>query len=255
MQFNSIDFAVFLPIVYLLYWIVFNKNIRVRNIFILFASYFFYAWWDWRFLSLIIFITCVDYFTTRMIFKNDSIKIKRLFLFISLFFDIGILFFFKYYDFFIQSFSSAFTLLGKKFGFVTLNIVLPLGISFYIFQTLSYVFDVYHEKIEPARDITVYATFLSFFPKLIMGPIEKPVNLLPQFSEEKKFDYNKTIDGLRQSTARLFNFDLMKNFNYPYFSRNIAEFWRRWHISLTQWLTVYVFLPIQMEFRDSESFW
>ena len=306
MQFNSIDFAVFLPIVYILYWSIFNRNIKIRNLFLLTASYFFYGWWDWRFLFLIIFVTCVDFYTTRMMVKNDSIKKKRLFLFISLFTDIGLLFFFKYFNFFTQSFSEAYTLFGKRLDFTTLNIILPLGISFYIFQTLSYVFDVYYEKIEPTKDIIIYSAFLSFFPKLVMGPIEKPGNLLPQFTMEKKFDYDKTIDGLREilwglfkkiviadncavyvntifdnykhyngitlllgailyavqiycdfsayseiaiGVGRLLGFDLMRNFAYPYFARNMAEFWRRWHISLTKWLTDYIFLPVQMKYR------
>ncbi|OGU30150.1 MAG: acyltransferase [Ignavibacteria bacterium GWA2_35_9] len=306
MQFNSIDFAIFLPIVYFLYWLVFNKSLRLQNLFLLFCSYFFYAWWDWRFLFLIIGITVVDFFTARQIYKSDSIKTQRFFLWISIIFNLGFLFFFKYYNFFVENFVAGFSLLGIEFNVSTLNILLPLGLSFYVFQSLSYVFDVYLGKIEPTRNIIVYASFLSFFPKLVMGPIEKPGNILPQFSNERKFDYGKTIDGLRQilwglfkkiviadncavyvndifsnynhysgstlfvgallyafqiycdfsgysdiaiGTARLFSFDLMRNFAYPYFSRNISEFWRRWHISLTQWLTNYIFPPIQMKYR------
>ena len=307
MLFNSIDFAIFLPIVFLLYWFVFNKNTKIQNFFLLIASYFFYAWWDWRFLFLIVFITCVDFFTTHMMVKYESINKKRLFLIISITANLGLLFFFKYYNFFMESFAGAFSLFGTKVDFVTINIILPLGISFYIFQSLSYVFDVYLEKIEPTKSIVVYAAFLSFFPKLVMGPIEKPSNILPQFYRERKFNYDKAVDGFRQilwglfkkiviadncavivnnifgnyqnfngstlllgavlfafqiycdfsgysdmaiGVARLFNFDLMQNFAYPYFSRNIAEFWRRWHISLTKWLTDYIFLPTQMKFRN-----
>ena len=311
MQFNSFDFAVFLPIVFLIYWFVFNKNLKMQNFFLLASSYFFYAWWDWRFLFLIIFITCVDYFTTRMMVRYSPIKVKRLLLFTSLFANLGLLFFFKYYNFFIESFISSFTLLGIKFKVFPLNIILPLGISFYIFQSLSYVFDVYLEKIEPTKNIIIYALFISFFPKLVMGPIEKPSHLLPQFFKLRKFNYNLASDGTRQmlwgffkkmviadnlapkvdyifknheslpasvivlgivffafqiycdfsgysdiaiGCSRLLGFNIMDNFRYPYFSRNIADFWRRWHISLTRWLTDYIFLPIQMKFRNLKLF-
>ncbi|MBT4338459.1 MAG: MBOAT family protein [Bacteroidetes bacterium] len=301
MLFNSIEFAIFLPIVFLLYWSVVSKNIKIQNSFLLIASYVFYGWWDWRFLSLIIFSSFVDYLVGRGLSKTAEKSKRLLLLLISIFVNLGFLGFFKYFDFFAESFSEAFTLLGSHIEISRLNIILPVGISFYTFQTLSYSIDVYKRKLEPTKDIISFFTFVSFFPQLVAGPIERATNLLPQFYKKRIFDYSKAVDGTRQilwglfkkmviadncanyandifnnytdysgsllllgvvyfafqiygdfsgysdiaiGTSRLFGFNLKQNFNFPYFSRDIAEFWRRWHISLSTWFRDYVYIPL-----------
>ncbi len=300
MLFNSIDFAIFLPIVFILYWLL-NRNLRLQNLLIVVASYVFYGWWDWRFLSLIIFSSIVDYSVGIALESSEKKYARKLLLMTSIMVNIGFLGFFKYFNFFSESFAEAFTILGYSFNAQTLNIILPVGISFYTFQTLSYSIDVYRNKLEPTRDIVAFFAFVSFFPQLVAGPIERATNLLPQFYRKRSFDYHKAVDGLRQilwglfkkiviadnaavfandifansydyhgstlllgafffafqiygdfsgysdiaiGTARLFGFDLMRNFAYPYFSRDIAEFWRRWHISLSTWFRDYVYIPL-----------
>ena len=301
MLFNSIDFAIFLPIVFILYWFVTNKNFKIQNFTIVVVSYIFYGWWDWRFLLLIIFSTLVDYFVALRLLKQENAKSRKIVLLISIIVNLGFLGFFKYYNFFIQNFVSAFTVFGKEMSANTLNIILPVGISFYTFQTLSYTIDVYHKKIQTTKSIIAYAAFVSFFPQLVAGPIERATHLLPQFLTKRTFNYNKGVCGLQQilwgffkkiviadncakyanlifsnptdytgstlvigalfftfqiygdfsgysdiaiGTAKLFGFDLKKNFNFPYFSTNIAEFWRRWHISLSAWFKDYVYIPL-----------
>jgi alginate O-acetyltransferase complex protein AlgI len=301
MLFNSIEFAIFLPIVFLLYWFVTNKNLKLQNAFLILASYFFYGWWDWRFLSLIIFSSSVDYLIGIALSKQGDAKKRKLLLLASIAVNIGFLAFFKYFNFFADSFASAFTLLGVPFEPTRLNIILPVGISFYTFQTLSYTIDVYRRKLEPTKDALSFYAFVSFFPQLVAGPIERATNLLPQFYKKRQFDHEKAVDGMRQilwglfkkmviadncavyvnavfanpsdypastlllgaiffafqiygdfsgysdiaiGTSRLFGFNLMRNFAYPYFSRDIAEFWRRWHISLSTWFRDYVYIPI-----------
>jgi len=301
MLFNSIEFAIYLPIVFLIYWFVTNKNLKLQNAFLILASYFFYGWWDWRFLSLIIFSSLVDYLIGICLSKQENINKRKLLLLTSISVNIGFLGFFKYFNFFADSFASAFTLLGVPFEATRLSIILPVGISFYTFQTLSYTIDVYRRKLEPTRDPLSFFAFVSFFPQLVAGPIERATNLLPQFYKKRRFDYDKAVDGLRQilwglfkkmviadncavyvnevfsnsadypgstlllgtiffafqiygdfsgysdiaiGTSRLFGFNLMKNFAYPYFSRDIAEFWRRWHISLSTWFRDYVYIPL-----------
>lgn len=301
MLFNSLDFAIFLPLVFLIYWFVLGKNLKIQNIFVLLASFIFYGWWDWRFLSLLIVSTLVDYFVGRALKSSDNEKKRKAFLVISLAVNLGILGFFKYFNFFVESFTDAFSLFGKGLNTGTLNIVLPVGISFYTFQTLSYSIDVYRRKLEPTKDFIAFAAFVSFFPQLVAGPIERASNLLPQFYSKRKFDSSQAIDGLRQilwglfkkmviadrcavfaneifnnsesytgfvlvlgavffafqiygdfsgysdiaiGTARLFGFSLMRNFAFPYFSRDIAEFWRRWHISLSTWFRDYLYIPL-----------
>jgi len=300
MLFNSLDFAIFLPIVFTLYWLL-NKNLRLQNLLVVIASYVFYGWWDWRFLSLIVFSSIVDYSVGTALNKTKAGTKRRLLLFTSIFVNIGFLGFFKYFDFFSQSFVDAFSFLGYTFSTQSLNIILPVGISFYTFQTLSYSIDVYRRKLKPTRDAVAFFAFVSFFPQLVAGPIERATNLLPQFYKKRQFDYFKAVDGLRQilwglfkkiviadnaatfvndifansadyggstlllgafffafqiygdfsgysdiaiGTARLFGFNLMRNFAYPYFSRDIAEFWRRWHISLSTWFRDYVYIPL-----------
>jgi len=301
MLFNSIDFAIFLPIVFLLYWFVAKGNIKFQNIVLLLASYVFYAWWDWRFLFLILFSTLVDFFVGKGLGENTNPQKRKLLLWTSIIVNLGFLGFFKYYNFFLENFVSAFSFFGAEINPQSLNIILPVGISFYTFQTLSYTIDVYRKKIAPTNDLIAFGTFVSFFPQLVAGPIERASNLLPQFAKNRVFDRHKAVDGLRQilwglfkkiviadssaqlaneifnnsdsypgsalflgvfffafqiygdfsgysdiaiGTARLFGFDLKQNFAFPYFSRDIAEFWRRWHISLSTWFRDYLYIPL-----------
>jgi len=198
MLFNSLNYAIFLPIVYLLYWFVFNRNITVRNIFLLVASYIFYAFWDWRFVSLIILSSFVDFFIGLGMKYNpdDRPKRRKMLLILSLVFNFGILGFFKYYNFFMDSFIEAFSFLGKNFNFTTLKIILPVGVSFYTFQSLSYTIDVYNKKFEPTTKLFNFLAFVCFFPQLVAGPIERAKHMLPQFAEKKVFDYETTRSGL-----------------------------------------------------------
>lgn len=301
MFFNSLDFAVFLPTVFILYWFVFNYNLKLQNILIILSSYIFYGWWDWRFLALIIFSTIVDFFVGIGLSKQKNTTGRIALLWISIIVNLGFLGFFKYFNFFVDSFVDAFTFFGGNIKPNSLNIILPVGISFYTFQTLSYTIDVYKGKIEPTKDIIAFASFVTFFPQLVAGPIERAINLLPQFYKPRVFDYSKASDGMRQiiwglfkkiviadncavyandiftnyhdyqgstliiggiffafqiygdfsgysdiaiGTARLFGFNLMQNFAFPYFSRDIAEFWRRWHISLSTWFRDYLYFPL-----------
>ena len=301
MLFNSIDFAIFLPIVFLLYWFVTNKNLTLQNLLLVAASYIFYGWWNWRFLSLILFSTIVDYSIGLKLDSAKNQKSRNILLWISIFVNLGLLGFFKYYNFFVDNFITAFSFFGKDIQYRSLDIILPVGISFYTFQTLSYTIDVYKGKLAPTKDFIAFAAFVSFFPQLVAGPIERATQFLPQFYRKRHFDYSQAIDGLRQilwglfkkvviadrcaefaneafnnsanmngsslalgaiffafqiygdfsgysdiaiGAARLFNFNLMRNFNFPYFSRDVAEFWRRWHISLSTWFRDYVYIPL-----------
>jgi len=301
MLFNSIDFAIFLPIVFIIYWLVLGKNYKLQNVLIVLASYVFYSWWDWKFTSLILFSTLVDYFVGIALSKTDERKKRLILLWTSIGVNLGFLGFFKYYNFFLDNFIAAFTIMGTEFNATSLSIILPVGISFYTFQTLSYTIDVYRKKMEPTNNIVSFAAFVSFFPQLVAGPIERATHLLPQFYKKRTFDYDNAISGLRQilwglfkkiviadncamyaniifgnsaeysgstlvlgalfftfqiygdfsgysdiaiGTSRLFGFDLMKNFAFPYFSRDIAEFWRRWHISLSTWFRDYLYIPL-----------
>lgn len=301
MLFNSIDFVVFLPLVFILYWFVFNKNLKLQNALLVAASYVFYGWWDWRFLSLILFSTLIDFFVGIGLGKEENQGKRKILLWTSILVNLGFLGFFKYFNFFLDNFVEAFTLMGMPFETRALSIVLPVGISFYTFQTLSYSIDVYRRKLEPTRDFISFAAFVSFFPQLVAGPIERATHLLPQFYKDRTFNRNQAVDGLRQilwgffkklviadncaeyanlifnnsadyngstlvlgalffafqiygdfsgysdiaiGTSRLFGFNLTKNFAFPYFSRDIAEFWRRWHISLSTWFRDYLYIPL-----------
>ena len=300
MLFNSFEFLFFLPTVFVLYWFVF-KRIQNQNILLLIASYVFYGWWDWRFLILILLSTIVDYSISLSLEKVDNNKYRKYLLWLSLVFNLGLLGFFKYFNFFIDNWVEAWATLGVQMNRSSLNIILPVGISFYTFQTLSYSIDVYRNKLKPTKNFISFASFVSFFPQLVAGPIERATNLLPQFYKKRTFNYELAVSGLKlilwglfkkiviadncaiyvneifgtyedQSsltlilgavyfafqiygdfsgysdiaigTARLFGFKLMRNFNYPYFSRDIAEFWRRWHISLSTWFRDYVYIPL-----------
>jgi len=306
MLFNSVTFLLFLVTVFVLYWFVLQRNLKIQNLFIIVASYVFYGWWDWRFLILIIFTSFCSWLCGIAMQRADNQNYPRLFtrkfLNISnIVVNLGILGVFKYFNFFVESFVSAFASLGINLQSHTLNIILPVGISFYTFQALSYTIDVYKRKIEPTKDVIAFFAFIGFFPLLVAGPIERAKNLLPQFYVKRKFDYDKSVDGMRQilwglfkkmviadncavlvndifsnyqtlpgstlllgaiffafqiygdfsgysdiaiGTARLFGLNAMRNFNFPYFSRDIAEFWRRWHISLTTWFRDYVYIPL-----------
>jgi alginate O-acetyltransferase complex protein AlgI len=301
MLFNSIDFAIFLPIVFLLYWFVAQKNLKLQNALIVVTSYMFYGWWDWRFLSLILFSTIVDYTVGRKLRTVKKEFKRKVLLWTSIIVNLGFLGFFKYYNFFLENFVDAFSLFGMQIKANSLNIILPVGISFYTFQTISYTIDVYKKKLKPTSEFITFAAFVSFFPQLVAGPIERASNLLPQFKKNRIFDYHQAADGMRQilwgffkkiviadncaifadqifnnytdysgstlvlgaiffafqiygdfsgysdiaiGTARLFGFNLMQNFAFPYFSRDIAEFWRRWHISLSTWFRDYLYIPL-----------
>lgn len=299
MLFNSIEFAIFLPVVFVLYWFVFNRNLKLQNLFVVVASYVFYGWWDWRFLLLIAFTSFCSWGSGLLIEKyKDAPKKAKTISVLNIVLNLLILGIFKYYDFFAREFAELF---GLSSDGLLLNIILPVGISFYTFQALSYSIDVYRGKLEPTRDVIQFFAFVSFFPQLVAGPIERATNLLPQFAKPRQFDYDTAVDGMRQilwglfkkmvvadncaiyvdqvfstyqtqsgstllvaavlftfqiygdfsgysdiaiGTAKLFGIKLMRNFNVPYFSRDIAEFWRRWHISLTTWFRDYVYIPM-----------
>ena len=305
MLFNSIQFAIFLPVVFLLYWFVFDRfisrskwQLRLQNAFVVVASYVFYGWWDWRFLLLIAFTSFCSWGSGLLIGEAKTKKEAKTWTTLNIVLNLGILALFKYYDFFVAEFAQLFHLSTDG---LLLKVILPVGISFYTFQALSYSIDVYRGKIEPTKDIVAFFAFISFFPQLVAGPIERATNLLPQFLKKREFDYDTAVDGLRQilwglfkkivvadncavyvdevfknypgqsgstlllaaifftfqiygdfsgysdiaiGTAKLFGIKLMRNFNVPYFSRDIAEFWRRWHISLTTWFRDYVYIPL-----------
>lgn len=304
MLFSSIEFAFFLPIVFLIYWAIGYAHIkdtlklRLQNAFVVIASYVFYGWWDWRFLLLIAFTSFCSWGSGLLIGRATSQNKAKAWTATNIVINLAILAIFKYYDFFVSEF-------GQLFGISTdsllLRIILPVGISFYTFQALSYSIDVYRKKIEPTKDIIAFFAFIAFFPQLVAGPIERATNLLPQFLSNRKFSYDQGVDGMHQilwglfkkivvadncatyvdqvwatydtqtgstlllaailftfqiygdfsgysdiaiGTAKLFGINLMRNFNNPYFSRDIAEFWRRWHISLTTWFRDYVYIPL-----------
>lgn len=301
MLFNSLDFAVFLPVVFLLYWALRGAHRHAGNVVLLVASYVFYGWWDVRFLGLIAFSTFVDYFLGRALDSTLHEGRRKALLWTSLGVNLGLLGYFKYANFFLAQLDGAFSLLGQPIDAGRLDIILPVGISFYTFQTLSYTLDVYNRRLVATRDPIAFATYVSFFPQLVAGPIERATNLLPQFATPRVFSQPLAVDGLRQilwglfkkvviadncaeqvdrifgsydtqdgstlllgavlfafqiygdfsgysdiaiGTARLFGFSLMRNFAFPYFSRDIAEFWRRWHISLSTWFRDYLYVPL-----------
>ena len=302
MLFNSLEFFIFLPIVFILYWYIINKNLNLQNSLLLIASYVFYGWWDYRFLSLIALSTIVDYIVGLSIHNADTKANKKYWLILSMLFNLGLLGFFKYYNFFIDSWVDLISSFGYSIENTwTLKVILPVGISFYTFQTMSYSIDIYREKLAPTKNFIAFAAFVSFFPQLVAGPIERASNLLPQILKKRKFDKDLAIKGIEQivwgmfkkvviadsiapivndifnnydsfsggtlitgaiffavqiycdfsgysdiaiGTAKLFGFNLMTNFNFPYFSRSIAEFWRKWHISLSTWFRDYLYIPL-----------
>ena len=302
MLFNSFEFMLFLPIVFLLYWFVFKPR-RLQNLFLVVASYVFYGWWDWRFLLLIALTSACSYASGLLLEHYEGKrKAQKIVSASNIVLNLLILGVFKYYNFFVESLEALFaSLLNYHLDWVTINVILPVGISFYTFQALSYTIDVYQKKLPATHDIVEFFAYISFFPQLVAGPIERATNLLPQFQRDRQFDYVKAVDGMRQmlwgflkklvvadncasvvnvywdqyhnlpgltlfllgvlftfqiycdfsgysdiaiGCARLFGFNLMRNFNYPYFSRSIPDFWRRWHISLTTWFRDYIYFPL-----------
>ncbi|MDX9750951.1 MAG: MBOAT family protein [Flavobacteriales bacterium] len=301
MLFDSLDFALFFPLVFVLYWFVTKRSLRVQNIMLLAASYYFYACWDWRFLFLLAFSTALDHVSGLLIHAGRTKARKRTWLIISVGINLGFLGLFKYYNFFAESFADLMGVFGLAMDPVLLSVVLPVGISFYTFHGLSYVFDVYNERIKPVRNVVDYALFVGFFPLLVAGPIERATHLLPQLQKPRTFRREQAVSGLRQllwglfkkmviadgcgvlvngifadpaahgpgtlalgavlfafqiygdfsgysdialGTARLLGIELLQNFSFPYFSRDIAEFWRRWHISLSSWFRDYLYIPL-----------
>ncbi|WP_218841802.1 MBOAT family O-acyltransferase [Winogradskyella ursingii] len=287
----------------MLYWFVFKKNLKYQNLLVIIASYIFYGWWDWRFLFLIIFSTLLDFYVGQQIFKNlDEKKKAKYWLWLSVACNVGLLGFFKYYNFFIDSFVDMFSAFGYEMKSTwTLRIILPVGISFYTFQTMSYSFDIYYKKLKPTKDVVSFAAFVAFFPQLVAGPIERASNLLSQITNTRTFKYEQATSGLKLilwgffkklviadslapivddifanygtypastlilgvvlfsfqvygdfsgytdiaiGTAKLFGIELMSNFKFPNFSRNVAEYWQRWHISLSTWFRHYLYIPM-----------
>lgn len=197
MLFNSTEFLLFFPIVFALYWLVNNKNLKLQNGLILVSSYIFYGWWDYRFLSLIMISTVADYFIGLSIHRSDNDKRRKTLLWASMLFNLGILCFFKYFNFFIDSFVELFSILGYEITSIwALNIILPVGISFYTFQTMSYSIDIYQKKLQPTEDFIAFASFVAFFPQLVAGPIEKAHNFLPQFLNKRQLQFDEFKSGL-----------------------------------------------------------
>ena len=301
MLFNSFDFLLFLPIVFLLYWFVF-KSRKIQNLFLVAASYVFYGWWDWRFLFLIAITSICSYASGILLERYEGRrKWQWMVSFANITLNLLILGVFKYYNFFMESFEGLFRSIGYQIDWVTLDVILPVGISFYTFQALSYTIDVYKKKLPATHDIVEFFAYICFFPQLVAGPIERATNLLPQFQHNRTFNYDRAVDGAKQilwgfvkkiliadrcaiivdfywnqyqdlpgltlfilgvlftfqiycdfsgysdiaiGCAKLFGIQLTKNFDNPYFSRSIPEFWRRWHISLMTWFRDYIYIPL-----------
>jgi len=308
MIFNSTEFLIFFIIVFSLYYFVAKEKTRVQNILLLFASYVFYAWANWKILPLLAVITACFYGLGIVVFEAKTEKRKQLFTIAGVILGIGILLYFKYVNFFISSFKELFENFGLQTNLHTFNIILPIGISFYTFRLLSYIIDIQRGKFEPTRDVIVFATYVAFFPCILSGPIDRPGTLIPQLQNKRTFDYSLAVDGMRQilwglfkkvvvadncavfvnqvfdgefrmqtcgalllaagfysfqlyadfsgysdmaiGLAKLLGLRVTKNFDYPFFAQNIAEYWRKWHISLTSWLTDYVFMPLNIKWRD-----
>jgi D-alanyl-lipoteichoic acid acyltransferase DltB (MBOAT superfamily) len=301
MLFNSLNFALFLPIVFVCYWYFTKGNLRLQNILLLVCSYFFYSCWNWKFLFLLIFSTLLDFYTGIKMCDAENTKAKKFWFWLSVSINLSFLGVFKYYNFFVESFADALSNLGINYNPWTLSVILPVGISFYTFHGLSYVIDIYKGRIKAEKNFIDYSLFVSFFPLLVAGPIERATHLLPQIQNKREFNYGRAVDGLRQilwglfkkvviadqcaeyanqifnhsmdysgstlvigaiffafqiygdfsgysdialGTARLFGIELLRNFAFPYFSRDIAEFWRRWHISLSTWFRDYLYIPL-----------
>ncbi len=301
MLFNSLQFLLFLPVVFTIYWLANKKGLSLQNVLLLFVSYFFYASWNWRFLFLLIFSTGLDYFTGLKMFNANTSYEKKIWFWLSIGVNLGFLGIFKYYNFFASSFATLLAGMGVHTSFWALQVILPVGISFYTFHGLSYVIDIYKRRIEPEKNIVTYALFVSYFPILVAGPIERATHLLPQIKTQRNFNYTLAVQGIKQiiwglfkkvvvadncaffvnqlfsnptgysspelwmgmilfafqiygdfsgysdialGTSKLFGIELLRNFNFPYFAKDIADFWRRWHISLTTWFRDYLYIPL-----------
>ncbi len=303
MLFDSLEYFVFFPVVFVLYWLVFNSTLLLRNLFLLAVSYLFYGWWDPRFLLLIIMSSGVDYWCGLQLDKTAQPTRRKVYLWTSIAFNLGILATFKYFNFFTESLAQGLSMLNMDISFTTLDVVVPVGISFYTFQTMSYTIDVYRKKMPATHNWLTFFCYVSFFPQLVAGPIERARKLVPQFERRHSFSYTNATEGARFilwglfkkiviadalglavniifdmpeyfrgselylgslffgmqlycdfsaysdiaiGSAKMLGFDLMRNFKYPFFSFNVVEFWRRWHISLTTWLRDYVFNAINI---------
>ena len=301
MFFNSFHFALFLPLVFILYWWLGSKSKSYQNYILIAASYYFYSCWDWRFLFLLVFSTLLDYFSAIQIEKSEDRLQRKMWLWLCVSINLGFLGIFKYYNFFASSFAELLTDIGFKTNPLLLDLILPVGISFYTFHGLSYIIDIYYKRIQSERNFVDYSLFVSYFPLLVAGPIERATHLLPQVKVKRTFNFEKAKEGVYQivwglvkkvviadscavyaneifnnypsmnsyslllgavyfafqiygdfsgysdialGTSKLFGIDLLRNFNYPYFSRDIAEFWRRWHISLSSWFRDYLYIPL-----------
>ncbi|WP_271783558.1 MBOAT family O-acyltransferase [Aquimarina algiphila] len=310
MVFNSLDFVVFIIPVFLLYWLVFSKSNIYQNLFLLAVSIFFYAWADWRFLILLLGSTLINYYLGLKIYRTPEDRKKSIFLYIGLVFNVGLLLYFKYFNFFYEGFYEILNVFGSTSTYNSLVILLPLGISFFTFQTLGYLIDVYNEEIEPSENLLDFSLFVTFFPKILSGPIERASSLLPQIKEKRVISYEVSVDGLRQilwglfakivvaencalianpifnnyenesgstlllgtffyaiqlyadfsgysnmaiGVSKLFGIQLMRNFSTPFFSTNISDFWRKWHMSLTTWMMDYVFTPLSFTLRRHQK--
>jgi alginate O-acetyltransferase complex protein AlgI len=301
MFFNSLHFAIFLPLVFILYWFVGNKSKINQNYILILASYYFYSCWDWRFLFLLVFSTLLDYVSAMKIEKSETTSERKMWLWLCITINLGFLGIFKYYNFFASSFAEVVHSFGFTASPILLKLILPVGISFYTFHGLSYIIDIYYKRIKSEKNFVDYSLFVSYFPLLVAGPIERATHLLPQIKVRRKFNFHKAQEGIYQivwglvkkvviadscsiyaneifnhyttmnslslilgaiyfafqiygdfsgysdialGTSKLFGIDLLRNFNYPYFSRDIAEFWRKWHISLSSWFRDYLYIPL-----------
>ncbi|WP_103068561.1 MBOAT family O-acyltransferase [Aquimarina sediminis] len=310
MVFNSLDFVVFVIPVFLLYWLLFSKSSVYQNLFLLLVSLFFYAWADWRFLILLLVSIGVNFYLGLRIYRTPEDRKKSIFLYLGLIFNIGLLLYFKYFNFFYEGFYEILNVFGVESSYTSLVILLPLGISFFTFQTLGYLIDVYNEEIEPSKNLIEFSVFVTFFPKILSGPIERAAKFIPQIQEKRQLSYQTTVDGLRQilwglfakivvaencaaivnpifgnyenesgsvllvgtffyaiqlyadfsgysnmaiGVSKLFGIQLMRNFSTPFFSTNISDFWRKWHISLTTWMMDYVFTPLSFTLRRHQK--
>ena len=303
---NSLTFLLFFVVVFLIYWFPLKNTTRGQNIFLLLASYFFYGYADWKMLPLLIAATLIFYYLGRAIAGAKTEKHGYWLTFVGVALGVGTLLYFKYFNFFIESFASLFNAVGLHANLHTFNIIMPLGISFFTFRLLSYIIDIYRGKGQPTDDIIAFGTYVAFFPCILSGPIDRPV-FIKQLQAKREFDYNQAVDGCRQilwglfkkvvvadncavyvdqawgdipnqsgstlvlaailysfqmyadfsgysdmaiGVGKLLGFKITKNFNYPFFALNVADYWRRWHMSLTSWLTDYVFMPLNIKFRD-----
>jgi alginate O-acetyltransferase complex protein AlgI len=307
MVFNSLSFVAFFSVVFVLYWVIFAKSLKLQNLLLLTSSYIFYAFWDWRFIFLLIISSLFNFILGYYMGKINNAIVRKRLLNLGIVASLGMLAYFKYVNFFITSFIALFSRLHVNLDIHLINIILPLGISFFTFRTMAYLLDINKGKIAPTTDWVVFFTFVAFFPSLVSGPIDKAGLLIPQLQKKRVFHKNEAADGLRQilwgifkkaviadncaaitdpffnnhaaasastlvcllffyaiqiyadfsgysdmaiGVARLLGFNITRNFDFPFFAQNISEFWRKWHMSLTAWLTEYVFTPLSIAFRD-----